>query len=109
MRGLVPHFADVVVAQLQGDGEDVLEDCLGVVDAGELDQLPGDLVPHPPLLGVLLQHQEHVDEVLSGALLEELHELRQVGDSAELQRIGVVFEDGVEGCEHVLLRKLRPQ
>jgi hypothetical protein len=52
---LEAHLADVVVAQLEGDGEDILEDCFSLVDLGEGVELVGDLISDSPLFGVFLE------------------------------------------------------
>jgi hypothetical protein len=41
-------------------------------------QLVGDLVAHPPLLVIVLDHQEHVDQILARVGSEDLHEVRQM-------------------------------
>lgn len=101
---LEAHLVDIVVAELEGDGEDVLEDCFGFVYFGEGVELMGDFIPDSPLLRVLLQHKEDVDQVLPGCLLEELDELGQMRDGCQFQQVRAVLEDVVEGGEHVLLR-----
>jgi hypothetical protein len=75
---LVTDLVDVVVAKFEGDGKDVLENGLGLVDSREDVELSGYFVTDAPFLGVLLEYQKDVDQVLTDRLFEQLHKLRDV-------------------------------
>lgn len=66
---------------------------------GELAELGGDGLADPPFPGVALQHEEDVDEVLADLAGEDLDELGEVADSAELYFVVGVLQHVIEARE----------
>ena len=91
VRGLVSDFADIVIAELQRNGKNVLKDCFLVVEHRQFSELTGYRKADPPLLGVLLKDQKHIDQILACYFVELFHKLRKMGNRIEFNSIRWVF------------------
>lgn len=100
-RGRFPYLADLVVAELERYGKQVLEVSVGVIDLGEVFELVRYQVADSPLLGVLLQNQKYVNQVLLGLGFELGHKLGKVANRAELDAIHLLPQDVIQGGKQV--------
>ena len=101
-RSLHSDFTNTIVAEFQGNGENVFEDCFRIIDMGKFFQLARYGMPDSPFFWIFLQHQENINQILSSLLLELFNELRQIFNSAEFQIIWRLLEDVIKGWEQRL-------
>ena len=101
-RGLLPDGAHGVGAELEEDGDDVLEDDVRLVDLQDLSELPADALPDPPLLLVHLELLEDADKGFPLGLAHDRHDVGDVLDHSQLDLVALVLEEDVDHLEQVL-------
>lgn len=75
---LVSHFADIIVAELETDRKNVLENCLCIVYPGKNMKLSSYLEANSPFFWVFLENQKDVYQVLSDVFFKKFHKLTDV-------------------------------
>lgn len=102
-RSLHPHLAHVVVTQFQTNGKYVLKHRLCLVYRCQVTQLVSNTVPHSPFLRVFLQHQKHVNQILSRHRIKQSHKIRQMINCIQFQRIRLIFQYRIKCSKHMFL------